>query len=979
MFLFNFNTTYASDVNLTKEDKDEYLVVFKSGKNEELIKKYGGEIIHEYLNFDILKVSLNLNSVEDLKANAEISSLEKIQAIKIDIEDSSYDRVERSDTANSEDWADKLTGVNKAREMGIEGKGVKIAVMDTGITESPYYTVVGGLDCTNIWPECQERNVQNYPTDINPHGSNIANIIANSNFGIAKNVSLYDIRVLGNTIDTDVMEEDVYLESFDWAIENQIDIISMSIVDREVEENGFNYSSALLESIYETTVVHGIKIFASAGNLDKEPDIQKTPKDNTLNEFPCKYELISCVGAIMKESKNNTIQRARFFRYDEFNKVSGFFASPTGHELDFVGPGVRVRTLDNKNQNIHLDGTSFSTPYVAAIYALYLEMYKGKSKSEIDWIFNNNASKEFLPIGYVGEEGNDREYGKGYPKMAFNLFENVNNKTVLNQIKDEYKLFDNSSSAYSYASFPNQKKLVKRFEVPVNVTGFDIAFPNLNDNYMFSVNFLDSERNIIFKKDFEYQGYQSFETIKDVSFVEIINKNGSVANISDFSVDGTYEKTISDIRKISYEFQSPLNELELYTTPYNNEFEEIDSITTASDFIGKTLIVSEVYDWNDTKKTYNWIRVSTNDLQIENKWIFIGNIDTLPLYKYEQTSLTFGQITNSENSSSQYRLFDDTDDYAILKNKGFVDYEFDETVSINSIYIEHVNETENNEVMITFYDKNNQSSTISLGDDELFMNHYNFSTEQENVKRVRIYNSHSLQSIKINEISFFGNQPIDIPPISSDIKKSAILKKGKIVVSDNPNYAFLNENYEITDDFYTYITKGIGLSFTGEYSKGFFKWVFLTLPNGEQKWVSSSTTNIVIDEFQNNGLIDTIPAEQTSFGNISYGQTSLHNNNIREIGTTFKKDGYVIYNFFENTNVSSIYLNLRDYVDIIPLGLSIELYDKYGDVLYRRNFTKQDYYKKVFDLPTTIRGVDSFKISNSSSSSIRITEFELFE
>lgn len=128
----------------------------------------------------------------EVKANDTILN-EEFERVLID-----FDKV-----LNTDEWAKKLMNIDEAHKLGIRGQGVKIAVMDSGIVDSPHYTVVDGIDCVNrnIFNICKKRDVNDYPDDILQHGTNIAHIIANANFGIVPDANLYDIRVV-NHIDT---------------------------------------------------------------------------------------------------------------------------------------------------------------------------------------------------------------------------------------------------------------------------------------------------------------------------------------------------------------------------------------------------------------------------------------------------------------------------------------------------------------------------------------------------------------------------------------------------------------------------------------------------------------------------------------------------------------------------------------------------------------------------------------------------------
>jgi len=253
------------------------------------------------------------------------------------------------------------------------GLGVKVCIIDTGI----YFThddlddnYVGGKDFIDG---------DNYPLDENGHGTMVAGIIgAEENtigyIGVAPHVSLYAVRI-------DFSESDV-CNAIGWAIDNEMDVISMSF-------GAYEDSSAVGYVIW-VAYQQGIVLVAAAGNDNTGPI-----------SFPARYDEVIAVGAI---DENN-------LRWND-----GEYGSNYGPVLDFVAPGVGIYTTTN-NDIIPYDddtGTSLAAPFVSGIVALILSEYPDLEPAEVKDILISTSID-------LGPPGKDDEYGYGLVNAYYAL------------------------------------------------------------------------------------------------------------------------------------------------------------------------------------------------------------------------------------------------------------------------------------------------------------------------------------------------------------------------------------------------------------------------------------------------------------------------------------------------------------------------------------------------------------------------------
>ncbi len=149
-----------------------------------------------------------------------------------------------------------LISADLPRNLGFEGEGIKIGVIDTGIDYNhpdlfgfgPDGKVVGGYDYVDNDEE---------PMDTNGHGTEVAGIIAaNGNLkGVAPKAKLLAYRVssTGESVSSDFIVKAIHR-----AIEDQVDIINISL--------GVNKTNDELDSAVREAVKNGIVVVAAAGN-----------------------------------------------------------------------------------------------------------------------------------------------------------------------------------------------------------------------------------------------------------------------------------------------------------------------------------------------------------------------------------------------------------------------------------------------------------------------------------------------------------------------------------------------------------------------------------------------------------------------------------------------------------------------------------------------------------------------------------------
>ena len=214
---------------------------------------------------------------------------------------------------------------------GATGKGIRVAVVDSGIDASHsdiQGSVKGGTDV-----EMTPSGPQWFPcsfTDAFGHGTACAGIIKS----IAPEVELYTVKVLGPSCGG---TGEAFLAGLRWAVENKMNVVNLSL--GTTREEYFAYLHELADLAY-----FGRTILVAAANNVPPPS------------FPSIFSSLISVGNLPTG--------------DKFS-----FAYHYGNRIELAAPGTNIRAPWAGGGYKTVTGTSFAAPHITGIVSLILSKH----------------------------------------------------------------------------------------------------------------------------------------------------------------------------------------------------------------------------------------------------------------------------------------------------------------------------------------------------------------------------------------------------------------------------------------------------------------------------------------------------------------------------------------------------------------------------------------------------------------------------
>ena len=355
------------------------IVGFSAGHYQpHLISDAGGKVIGESKSLNMIHATIPVLGYTKLALNPSVEFVERDSQVSF----VSSDSLESAEY--SESWGMEVIGAEMVHSSEFTGKGIKIAVLDTGVDyKHPDLRLNynGGYDFINDDDD---------PMDDNGHGTHVAGIIAAAKdgkgvLGVAPEAEIYAVKV------SDSRGKGSFsglIKGIDWAIEHDIDIVTMSIT-------GTGGTKALQKAVQLAYEEHGIILVAAVGNGGSGEVL-----------YPAAYDEVIGVGSVTQDNEKSSFSRS-------------------GDEVELVAPGSGIKSAAIGGKYRVSSGTSMATPFVTGAAALVLEsdehLWESIGIVDGDGEWTNDEVRSVLRETAIdlGEDGSDEDFGYGLLNLEF--------------------------------------------------------------------------------------------------------------------------------------------------------------------------------------------------------------------------------------------------------------------------------------------------------------------------------------------------------------------------------------------------------------------------------------------------------------------------------------------------------------------------------------------------------------------------------
>ncbi|WP_067726025.1 S8 family serine peptidase [Oceanobacillus damuensis] len=353
-------TSYGMDSN-----EVEVIIGYENEAGKQVILEKSSELDFDFSRISAVAVTIDRNNLNEFYDNPNITYIENNAAIKLSNTAQTITEISGTDSVNeTEHWNIQSTGAPFAWAEGFTGKGINIAIIDTGISSHPDLEIAGGysaVDYTTEW------------TDDNGHGTHVAGVIGSKRddigvVGIAPESSLYAVKALDADGKGGIFN---VVDAIEWSIENNMDIINLSLGYEKDSED-----SEALRNMLDEAYDSGILVVGASGN------------DGNSVTYPAKYDSVIGVSAV-----------------DGRLNIAGF--SSTGAEVEFSAPGFNIISTYLNDSYGMGSGTSQASPHVSGMLAILKQKFPQMTNGELREELINHTED-------LGEPGRDPLYGHGF-------------------------------------------------------------------------------------------------------------------------------------------------------------------------------------------------------------------------------------------------------------------------------------------------------------------------------------------------------------------------------------------------------------------------------------------------------------------------------------------------------------------------------------------------------------------------------------
>ena len=201
----------------------KYLIVLDKKADKNILDNY--EVSNVEIHLDIIAFA---NMTRDEAHRLSKNNL--IKSVELDGKDSQDGVPDTRHDETTTSYAFKLMNIDKFHDEGLTGRGMKVAILDTGIQKHVNLKVEDGI---NVYDSSKSWN-----TDLaNAHGTTVAGVLNAQGLngqvlGIIPDAKLYCVRIDDGTGPINTVTWSSQIAGISWAVENGFDNIKLAGQDR---------------------------------------------------------------------------------------------------------------------------------------------------------------------------------------------------------------------------------------------------------------------------------------------------------------------------------------------------------------------------------------------------------------------------------------------------------------------------------------------------------------------------------------------------------------------------------------------------------------------------------------------------------------------------------------------------------------------------------------------------------------------------
>ncbi|WP_247730079.1 S8 family serine peptidase [Halovivax limisalsi] len=341
-------------------------------------------------------VTADLDEI-DLETLAAIDGVERIEPrATIETPKPVAENPDPEPTDDHVTWGlDAINAPDVWEEFGVTGEGARVVVADTGV--DPTHPDIDLAEEDGWLDPAQGSDTPEYSND---HGTHVSGTVAGGNasgtaIGVAPGVELAHARVLGG----DGTGPDPLVEAFEWAVETDSDVISMSLSGQ---------TTGMYSEVVYNTMDAGTLVVSSMGNNG----------EGTAGEPGSGYDTVGSGSIAENLAVTGTSGGDKLTESDFGDNYLDHWPDGGYIKPDLAAPGFLVLSAVPGGEYEEKAGTSMSTPHKAGTAALIFSANPDLTAWEVKDIMMETAWKpdDWDPNEaqhYNPDTGRDSRYGVG--------------------------------------------------------------------------------------------------------------------------------------------------------------------------------------------------------------------------------------------------------------------------------------------------------------------------------------------------------------------------------------------------------------------------------------------------------------------------------------------------------------------------------------------------------------------------------------